>query len=69
MGVVLVDMSLSRRDGDSKRGHVLQLSLYICMLSNSRDSWDEVHLLVIMLFLSGVCVCVLLTAVSFSFCT
>lgn len=51
MGVVLVDMSLSRRDGDSKRGHVLQPSLYICMLSNSWDSWDEVHLLLIMLFL------------------
>lgn len=39
MGMVLVDLSLSRRDGDNKRGHVWQPPIYIyCMLSISRDS-------------------------------
>lgn len=43
MGVVLVDMTLSFREGDSKRGPVWQAFIYRCMFCSSRDTWDALH--------------------------
>lgn len=52
MGVVLVDLSLSLRNGDSKRSNVYQAPSCICsMLSSRRQSCHALHLLY-------VCVCV-----------
>lgn len=46
MGSVLVDMSLSVRDGDSKRGQVWQACMYIyCMFSSIRDSCYALYFL------------------------
>lgn len=50
MGVVLVDMSMSLRDGDSKRGNVWQASLHIVFAYYPAVGILEMHYIYFILF-------------------